>query len=342
MIERARARRTVRRKSDPLKLWIVLLKVAVALLLVGLLLWSVDWRDSLLRLREVAPLWTGAALLFMGFGILVSAWKWQLLLRARRLPVALTRLVRLYWIGVLFSNLMPSNVGGDVVRVALARHLGGMAPVAASVLVERATGFLVLTVLALAALLFGPALAGAERLWAAAVGALLLGVLLLATLLWRGDALVRLISAMPLPGGGLVGRLLRKLDALALTLRGYGADRRALLIACAVSVPFYASLVLVQYATIHAIGGELALVQVAAIAPLVALVSALPLSLNGIGIAEGAFVVLYVQAGLAPETALAAAILRRLILIAVSLVGAPLWLAERRPAAGLDSPQARA
>jgi uncharacterized membrane protein YbhN (UPF0104 family) len=54
---------------------LILVKAAVALVLVGALLWSVDWRDSLARLREVAPAWTAAAALFFVGSVVISAWK---------------------------------------------------------------------------------------------------------------------------------------------------------------------------------------------------------------------------------------------------------------------------
>ena len=58
-------------------------------------------------------------------------------------------------------------------------------------------------------------------------------------------------------------------------------------------------------------------------------IAGLPLSVNGIGVSEAAFVVLYGQAGLPAEVALAAALLRRVLITLAALVGAPLWLAER-------------
>jgi glycosyltransferase 2 family protein len=279
-----------------------------------------------------------AAGLFFVASIVISAWKWQLLLRARGLRVGLPGLVRLYWIGVFFNNFMPSSFGGDVVRLVLAHRIGGVAPVAASMLVERATGFLVLVVLGLAALLFGPALEGAGALRLVAITILVLGTLSLALLLWRGHALVRALAASRPARNRLVARVLAKVDALALALRDYGADHRALTVTCAVSVLFYAGLVLFQHAVIHALHGDLTLGQVALVAPLVVLVAALPVSINGIGITEGAFVVLYAQVGLPPEIGLASALLRRIVLLLAALPGAVFWLSERRSTAAAALP----
>jgi hypothetical protein len=73
---------------------------------------------------------------------------------------------------------------------------------------------------------------------------------------------------------------------------------------------------------------------VAAVALLVTLAAALPISPNGLGVGEAAFVLLYTQIGVAPEQALAAALLRRVVVTLVALVGAVPWLASRdRPVA---------
>ena len=51
------------------------------------------------------------------------------------------------------------------------------------------------------------------------------------------------------------------------------------------------------------------------------------MTVNGLFLAEGAFVLVYASVGVAPETALAAAILRRLVDLANSGFGGLLWLA---------------
>jgi Lysylphosphatidylglycerol synthase TM region len=168
--------------------------------------------------------------------------------------------------------------------------------------------------------------------------ALVLGTLSLALLLWRGHALVRVVAAGRAARNRLVARVLAKVDALALALRDYGGDHQALAVTCAVSVLFYVGLVLFQHAVIHALHGDLTLGQVALVAPLVVLVAALPVSINGIGITEGAFVVLYAQVGLPPEIGLASALLRRIILLLAALPGAAFWLSERRPTAAAALP----
>lgn len=331
-------------------------KWAVALLSIGLVLWLVDWRGSIGLLGRVAIGVAAVAWALDLACVLVSSWKWQRLLAALDVRVGLGMLFRAYWIGAFVSGLLPSTVGGDVTRVALTRRHAGVAPVAASILVERLTGFLVLLAFALAAVLARPdllQLAGAggtlQALAALALaggcGALLLACW--AVLRRRGGSGTPGIRAATTAEAGAGGRLARAMGKargfgakLGAALAGYAGRPGALLAACAASVPFYVLIALFQYAVIRALGVEVDLLDVLAIAPLVTLVAALPAAPNGIGTSEAVFVLLYTGAGLSPEEALAAAVLRRLVLTLTALTGGVLWLAVRDRAGAETVPAA--
>ena len=66
------------------------------------------------------------------------------------------------------------------------------------------------------------------------------------------------------------------------------------------------------------------------------LLSLVPISLNGIGLAEGVFVAVYGVVGVLPDAALAAALLRRLVDLLDSAVGGLFWLIERRIPIAMD------
>jgi uncharacterized membrane protein YbhN (UPF0104 family) len=57
-------------------------------------------------------------------------------------------------------------------------------------------------------------------------------------------------------------------------------------------------------------------------------VSLLPVSANGLGLTEGAFLLFYTQMGVPADQAFAAALLRRLVTVFMSLPGGLLWLSS--------------
>lgn len=79
-----------------------------------------------------------------------SSFKWYCLTRARNLSVSLWRLYAYYIVGQFFNLVLPSSIGGDVVRVnQLGHYTGRYADAAAAVFVERFSGLATLVMLAL-------------------------------------------------------------------------------------------------------------------------------------------------------------------------------------------------
>ena len=79
------------------------------------------------------------------FGLVLSAVRWQRVLEVLGLHAGLRRLVNLCLAGHFVSNVLPTTIGGDVLRVArLSRETGETPKTFASVVLERLTGWLVL------------------------------------------------------------------------------------------------------------------------------------------------------------------------------------------------------
>ncbi|MCB0749340.1 MAG: flippase-like domain-containing protein, partial [Ignavibacteriae bacterium] len=74
-----------------------------------------------------------------------SAIKWNMLLKSRGMAVKLWRIYAFYNIGKFFNLILPTSLGGDVVRIfQLGKFTGRKHTAAASVIVERFTGLIVL------------------------------------------------------------------------------------------------------------------------------------------------------------------------------------------------------
>lgn len=306
-----------------------LTQIVVACTALVLLLFLVDWRKTTAALANADPGWILAAFLISVVGVLLSAAKWQGLLRhgGIRLPLAAT--TRLYWIGMFFSNFLPTSVGGDAVRLALTPARGRLANAAGSILIERLTGLFVMLALCVPALSLRPIFlehVGLHDLLLAVVLALTFGtILLLLAPRFLAYSLPWLMRHAPCP----LHRVMGVIHAASITIAEQASSTGALTRAILLSLPFYGTIILAQYAVLEAVGSTLSLSEVVLLAPIVPLLTILPLSINGLGLAEGVFVLLYSQAGVMPELALAAAVLRRLVDLANSALGGLFWLCQR-------------
>jgi uncharacterized protein (TIRG00374 family) len=239
------------------------------------------------------------------------------------------RLCRYYWIGFFFNNFLPSSVGGDVTRLALFRRTGRLAEIAASILAERLSGIVVLLGLAVMGLSLRshyfdfPGLL--PLFWLISLG----GLVFLLGLYLAGRSLSNWLESRSFDEAtwsGLILSKLRKVVRAMLVIKGHAGVLTAGL---AFSLVFYVVTALYYHLLFVALGLEVSFSDIWFIFPIITLAGLIPVSFNALGITEGAFVLFFSQAGLAPGEALAAAILSRMLGLVVSAVGGLLYLFER-------------
>ena len=116
---------------------------------------KVSFRDIGRTLGGVAWGWLAVAFSLHTLGLLFSAYRWRILIRAQGDDVPLSFLVKSYLVGTFFNNFLPTRFGGDVVRIwDGSKYSQSLVRSSAVVLVERATGIIVLFLFALVASLF--------------------------------------------------------------------------------------------------------------------------------------------------------------------------------------------
>jgi glycosyltransferase 2 family protein len=299
-------------------------------ILLALLLYFLNWKESLLLLLNADPLPIILVVFLFPITVLISSIKWWMLLRIQHAGASLVSLFRYYWIGSFISNFLPSSVGGDVSRLMFFRKSGHLAQVAASIIVERLTGLAMLVVLCVVALIGRPDYFDSygllPLLWCLVVGC---AVLLL--LVFRVGAGVSALLERLLRGRGDYVQSFRvKLEKVIGAALYYRGKSNVLAGTLVLSILFYAVVFFGQYLILIALGAQFPLLKVFFVAPIVSLVSLIPLFPGGIGIAEGACVFFYTQAGLLPAEALALAVMGRFLLILLSSIGGLLLIFERR------------
>ena len=125
--------------------WLTLQAVVTVLLLV-LLTRRFDWGAFGSVLRHMSPGFYVGSLLAVVAGQLLYALRWRVVLQGMGLTVPYRDVLRQFLIGVFFSNLMPTAIGGDAAKVYYLGRQAGYVGVGASVFVDRFLGFLWLAI----------------------------------------------------------------------------------------------------------------------------------------------------------------------------------------------------
>ena len=310
--------------------WSMGVRLVVSALMLAVLMTKVPSFSAaeLIPERSLATvLWLGVAAGLTLAGIVLSAVRWQKVLEALEISSKLPRLVSHNLAGQFVSNVLPTTIGGDVLRVnRLSRDTGESPGTFASVVLERLTGWLVLPVITIVGFAVNPGLrhlGSATRVaLALALGTL---VLLLGVLAAAGSSRIGGRFATSAGWRRFIGAVHLGIDRL----RSHpGAAANVL----AAGFAYQLALVLAAVAAAQSLGLRPAgLTELLAFFPAVLIAQVLPISMSGLGVREGAFVLFLGPLGVASEQAIALGLLLYLLNLAVSLLGAPAFAAGGRP-----------
>lgn len=298
-----------------------LLRAVLAMSLVLVLFYVVPTQELLAALRQVALVDVVILIAISMLLISVSVLKWRLFLRHLGIEQSFGKLFSLYLLGYFVNVFTPSFIGGDVVRsLALGSQVNRSHAVSATVL-ERYTGVVAMLVMAICACCIARGVTREVVLvvLAAGVGCILTTWMIVAGLLTRCAAAIGLSPS--------VTRIIEKIH------EGFVwgiSDRKLLVKAFGLSVLFHL-LTIVNTAAVGAAVGwaDIPWGGLLVVVPLILIVGAVPISPQGLGIQEGAFVFFLHSVGATTGQALAIALVLRAKSYLLALCGGIVWLANR-------------
>jgi uncharacterized protein (TIRG00374 family) len=296
----------------------------VSVTLLGLLLWWIDIEKFVEEALTIKPAVVLAALaLQLGQNDFATR-RWTTVLRAFTDPPSHLRMLRIQYMSLFTQLFLPSSVGGAAVRVGVLLRSGYPFGIALnSVLLDRVVA---LGGLVLLALVFLPAVASslsingnAGMLIAIAAGTIAVLAAGGFALRWRPLSYwLGLLKRTPLKGIA---------DSLELAMPELVRPRR---IAAALAYSLCGQLAAMVSIFVLASGKGLHvdLLDCIVVMPPVMLLSALPISIAGWGVREGAMVVAFGLLGVAPEAAIVLSVQFAIIGHLATTPGAIAWLME--------------
>jgi uncharacterized membrane protein YbhN (UPF0104 family) len=271
-------------------------------------------------LRAVSPIQFAAMLAAFCLIHVGAAAKWWIVLGRR---IGFRAALRTHFAGLAANLLLPGATGGDAVRAVLAHGSIRDGPhVTAAATADRLIDVVSLATLALVGIVLSDhRAAGGELVWAAAllVVAIALGVRSLPKTLalpWR------LFPRLPGNATGL---------RLAVAFGELGRRRGMLLFAFAASLAIQTALMALAYIPVLAMARAPAFGAWGYAWPLSKIVSFLPVSINGLGVREGAMAAMLAPIGASAASVVAAGLVWQGIMFAGSGVGALAYLLSAAP-----------
>jgi glycosyltransferase 2 family protein len=243
-----------------------------------------------------------AAIVLYVFAQVVSTLRWKLLLPQ---GIGLKKLFSLYMIGAFFNSFLPGIIGGDAVKgFYLYKTTGKVGLALASVFMDRYIGLVVLIAICAVAFPFGyQYLHGSDIEW------ILLSVILsfvLGSFLFFGLRI-----------GQRIKHLADLYHYFYLYRNEKGTIGKALLLSVLVQFSGFSAV----YILACGLGQNIPFLSILVYLPLIILISMIPISISGLGVREGAFVLFFGFIGVKPEAAAAISLSWFVSASAGSLIG---------------------
>nr|MBX2870318.1 flippase-like domain-containing protein [Acidiferrobacterales bacterium] len=280
-------------------------------------------------IKEADFLLIFAAFALFYFGYLIIALRQRGLLGAQGIRVKITFLLQSFAIGMFFSNLLPSTIGGDASRMYDVWRVAGSKSKAVSVvLMDRFLGMFALVTFGFAAAIMSP------QIQAAVPGIVLyMGLILAAmiTVLWvvfgSGAAMVDWFFSLRLGPLSFLQRLAEKLyNGFSLFKGRKDVLVKAVLWSLLLQLNVIIHFVIMTYA----LSIDVPVTAMFIIVPLANILMLIPISINGIGLREAIFVFLFGIYGVATESSVAYAWIALGMILAQGIVGGIVFLLRRK------------
>jgi uncharacterized protein (TIRG00374 family) len=295
-------------------------KIGVSLALYAYIFKKVDVGTLWQKTKTADPAYVVAAVLIYFVVQVMSAYRWYVLLSPLGIRVPFKKITGLYFVGMFSSLFLPSAIGGDFVRVYyLNKEARSLSGATTTVFLDRNLGLAALLVIAtISAGLAGTMFNGVPL-------APIFGVILVAFLLTNLALFYR-------PSYNLLHKALKafklkrsdeKVERLFSSFNSYRGQASVILVATVLSVVIQIGGIAVNIIAGAGVGlhTDRGMIDYLVFIPAISLISMIPISINGMGWREAAYIVLFTSAGGEKSSAAMLALLWLVVLVLTSLPG---------------------
>jgi glycosyltransferase 2 family protein len=305
----------------------LIVRLGVSAALLYFVLRSIDLSAFRQRVMSMDLAWVALALIVYAAQQMIGVWRWDRLLRAQHVEVEKKKLAESIWVSMFFNNFLPSNIGGDVVRITdTAPEAGSKTLATTVVLVDRALGLTALLVVAavgaFVASLTGIDVPGSRWLWLACAALIASAIFVIAMPDFVGHLLAP-VRALNKPW------LTERAQRLEEAVLRFGKAPAVLAGAFGAAIVVQVTVVAFYLLTAKGLSVPLPLLLGVVLIPVSLAVQMAPISINGFGVREAVFAFFFRRFGLPADAAVALSLVSTGMVMGLSLIGGLLFVKRR-------------
>jgi len=321
---------TAAEPTPPAKLWQRALgwsKWVVSAALIVWILTRTDLAAIIGALKSVDPRYVAGAFLLIPLGLLIGALRWRWLLAANGVHASIPFLVGSGCVASFVRLFLPSTIGGDAVRVYDSWRAGASKSLAfATIGVDRLLGLFALALLASGAMAFNPRVESIPYArwlaFAAVAGLLAMNAWIFFVGPWAPKPVLAVWRLGPAP-------IRRPFEKLFGALGQFRGKHGALIKVFVFSVVLQLNVVAFYWLIARGLGLEITFGQMLAAAPIAVFVMLVPITINGIGLREGIWILLLGAYGFEDADAVALSWIELGLFVLFGLMGGLVYAARK-------------
>ncbi|MDO8747514.1 MAG: lysylphosphatidylglycerol synthase transmembrane domain-containing protein [Candidatus Omnitrophota bacterium] len=313
------------------------LRIFISLALLFVLFRKIDFKGTLKVIANLNLFYFTLALVIFFILTILVFYRWKMLLDAHKVDVPLMRALNSFSGGLFLNLFTPSTIGGDLSRsIDLGAHTKRYGVIAATVLLDRLSGFAGLVTVAIVSLIFGHRLIDDFSVYATVslLACLLIGVFLI---LFNRRIYDRLNRSVSNPSTSLgispeqsrrakKGKFWENFKKLHSEIYFFRQHRGVLCANFLYSIVIQAGASVFSYFVLRSLNTKISLLYPLVFNPVITVITTIPISISGLGLRDAATVFFYKKADVSEGIALALSILNFTTILIFGLIGGILYV----------------
>lgn len=300
------------------------LKLAVTLGFVAWIIFGTDWKEFFFYLREIKIIGIFLYIIVLIIGMIISSYRWKLLAEVKKINFSLKEYFTFYLTGTFINNFMPSFIAGDAYKTyGISGPEKKYFEAASSVMMDRITGLIGAMILALVFSLL--------NLKNILTNKILIITNIILILSFGIDFLIAKMRKINFLKNWVYKIMPEKITLFLKETYSYSNEARVVVKAVILSIIFsFVGVALLNLIVFWSLGINVNLLNYLSVIFIISVVSALPISINNIGLKEWAYMTFFGIFGINPSAALTVAVVSRLLQMGVSFFALPAYLKARK------------
>ena len=288
-----------------------------------LILLRIDWTEFLVTIKTVDLFWIISSIFMQAIALLVTTWRWQLIMHHLDVRVSYGRSLIHQLIGTGMAMITPGQLG-EFIKVVYHRGMGFPGPESAlSIVIDRLFDFGMLCFFGLISVVF---LFGLPTIYIVILAIIMmLGLLVVAYYLRDKEHNAHRLALILTRVGPKAYKEMIQRNIERLVMKVTSMNLKLILACLLLSFVNYSLLLLKVYLLAFSVHMQVEFWYFAACVPLFRLVGLIPISISGIGTRDALIIYMLSRVGISPESSLMLSLLSLATLELQALIGVLFW-----------------